>query len=81
MWTTFRSSRGLTLYYRDTEYRSVSIEASRQEAIGIFEKMFGADPTLTSCRCCGPDYFIHESEEPLSESLLWIPIDVAINYV
>jgi len=38
------------------------IEASEDEAINIFTKLFDRSPYNVTCHCCGEDYSVSESE-------------------
>jgi len=40
----------------------IYIEAPKQEAISVFELLFGRNPNNVTCNCCGDDYSITEDE-------------------
>lgn len=39
------------------------IEAPEEEAVDLFEGIFGRDPHYVTCSCCGSDYWIFECDE------------------
>ena len=58
VWTRFfdMSSGG----YEKLDYTVIWIEAPEEEAVKIFEDIFGRDPNNVTCPCCGEDYSIYE---------------------
>jgi len=60
MWTKFidMASGGS----EKTKFSVIYIETNKENAIGIFEYIFGVDPDNTTCYCCGQDYSIDEVE-------------------
>ena len=62
MWTRFfdRSSGGS----EKLDAGTIWIEAAADEAVDLFEQIFGRDPHNVTCTCCGPDYSIFEEEIP-----------------
>ena len=47
---------------RKTDFEYIFIEAPEDEAIKIFEDLFGQDPCDTACDCCGQNFSITEEE-------------------
>jgi len=49
---------------RKLDYEYYYIEATEEEAIKLFEEMFGRYPFNVTCNCCGSDYSVTESNSP-----------------
>ncbi|TNC80223.1 MAG: hypothetical protein C9356_14950 [Oleiphilus sp.] len=43
--------------------KRVFLEASEAEAVMLFERIFGIDPSNVTCQCCGADYLVVESND------------------
>lgn len=44
------------------DYSTIWIEAPEEEAVKIFEDIFGRDPNNVTCFCCGEDYAVYEHD-------------------
>lgn len=54
--------------YRKTPHRYVVVYLPKEKAVDVFRDYFGVDPLKTSCKCCGPDFSVYESEESPDEA-------------
>ncbi len=41
---------------------TIFIEATKDKAVDLFERIFGRDPCNVTCQCCGSDYSVYETE-------------------
>lgn len=42
---------------------TIFIEAPEEQAVDLFQSIFGLDPRNVTCHCCGEDYWVLETED------------------